>query len=250
LGPTCPVQDKEDFLATFSLLTTAIQNTTEQHVPKTKPTPYTKCWWSQELAQMCRQKCRLKAKSFRLWAQHLHPVHKEVRRVANEYTTRIAGAKKKHWEDWLEDVNIDNMWTVHKYAGGAPTDGGNARIPTLKMQTNGQAKELDNNEEKSKLLYDTFFPPPPADPHADLPTDYLNPACEFKPITDNQIYRAIRNLAPFKALGPNNICNVVFTKCADQLVPWMGHLFRAIFELNVFPSEWLMSKTVVIQKPG
>jgi len=94
--------------------------------------------------------------------------------------------KKKHWEEWLEDVNVDNVWTAHKYAGGAPTDGGNTRIPTLKTQADSHPKELDNNEEKSKLLYETFFPPPPADPRADLPADYLEPVCEFAPITDNQ----------------------------------------------------------------
>jgi len=199
---------------------------------------------------MRKQKHHLKGKSYRFRAQPLHPVHEEARKAANEYTTRISEAKKKHWEEWLEDVNVDNVWTAHKYVGGAPTDGGNTRIPTLKTQANGRPQELDNNEEKSKLLYETFFPPPPADPHADLPTDYPEPVCEFTPITDNQVYRVIRNLAPFKAPGPNGVSNVVFTKCANQLVPWMGHLFQATFKFNVFPTEWLTSKTVVIRKPG
>jgi len=250
IGQARPIQDKNNFFAVFNLLTAAIQSTTDQHVPETKTTPYTKWWWSPELAQMRKQKHCLKARSYRFRAQLLHPVHEEARKAANEYATRISEAKKKHWEEWLEDVNIDNVWTAHKYAGGAPTDGGNTRIPTLKTQANGRPQELDDNEEKSKLLYETFFPPPPADPRADLPTDYPEPVCEFTPITDNQVYRAIRSLAPFKAPGPNGVSNVVFTKCADQLVPWMGHLFRATFEFNVFPTEWLTSKTVVIRKPG
>ena len=70
------------------------------------------------------------------------------------------------------------------------------------------------------------------------------------PITDNQIHKAIKNLAPLKAPGPNGMCNIAFIRCADQLVPWMGHLFRATFSLSVFPNEWLTSKTVVICKPG
>ena len=138
---------------------------------------------------------------------------------------KIEKAKKKHWEDWLEDVNTDNIWTAHKYTGNDPSDGGNTRIPMLKTQENGQSKELDNNKEKSKALYETFFPRPPDNPSADLPTDYPDPACDFIPITDNQVHRAIRRLAPFKAPGPNSICNIVFIRCADQLVPWMGNLF-------------------------
>ena len=98
---------------------------------------------------------------------------------------KIEKAKKKHWEDWLEDINTDNIWTTHKYAGNNPLDGGITHIPTLKTQENSQSKELDDNEEKSKALYETFFLHPPDNPSADLPTDYPDPACDFIPITDN-----------------------------------------------------------------
>ena len=231
MGPACPIQNKEDFLITFNLLTTAIQSATDQHIPETRLSPYTKRWWSIELAQLCKQKCCLKSKSYRLRAQHLHLVHEEAKKVANDYTTKIEQAKKKHWEDWLEDVNTDNIWTAHKYAGSDSSDGGITRIPMFKTQENGQPKELDDNEDKSKALYETFFPCPLNDPCADLPTDYPDPACDFTPITNNQVHRAIGGLTPFKAPGPNGICNIVFIKCADQLVPWMGNLFRATFSV-------------------
>ena len=65
-----------------------------------------------------------------------------------------------------------------------------------------------------------------------------------------QVLQAIQNLAPYKAPSPNGICNVVFIKCSDILVPWMGHLFWVTFTLNHFPNEWLTSKTVIICKPG
>ncbi|KIM65155.1 hypothetical protein SCLCIDRAFT_113501, partial [Scleroderma citrinum Foug A] len=50
--------------------------------------------------------------------------------------------------------------------------------------------------------------------------------------------------------GPNGICNVMFIKTSDILVPWMGHLFRASFSLNYFPEDWLTSKIIVVQKPS
>ena len=192
MGPARPIQDKEDFLVVFNLLTTAIQSATDQHVPETKPSPYAKRWWSSELAQLCRHKCHLKLKSYRLCAQCFHPVHEEAKKAANEYATKIEKAKKKHWEDWLEDINTDNVRTAHKYAGGAPMDGGNTWIPMLKTQEDRRPKELDDNEEKSKALYETFFPRPPTNPSVDLPTDYPDPTCEFNPITDNQVHRAIK----------------------------------------------------------
>ena len=50
--------------------------------------------------------------------------------------------------------------------------------------------------------------------------------------------------------GPNRISNIIFKKCSDLLVPWMGHFFRATFNLKFPPNEWLTSKTVVIRNPG
>ena len=125
MGPAWPILDKEDFLLMFNLLTAAIQSATDQHVPETRPSLYAKRWWSSELAQQRKHKCQLKSKSYRLCAQQFHPVHKEAKKAANEYAMKIEKAKKKHWEDWLEDVNADNIWTAHKYAGSDPSDGGN-----------------------------------------------------------------------------------------------------------------------------
>ena len=100
------------------------------------------------------------------------------------------------------------------------------------------------------MLYETFFPHSLNRANADASCQYPEPVCEFAPITDEQILRAIRCLSPYKAPGPNSICHIIFIKTSDILVPWMGHLFRATFLLNYFPEEWLTSKTVVIRKPG
>ena len=61
MGPMHPIQNKEDFLFTFNLLTAAIQSATDQHIPETKLSPYAKRWWSPELAQLHKQKCHLKS---------------------------------------------------------------------------------------------------------------------------------------------------------------------------------------------
>lgn len=177
-------------------------------------------------------------------------MHDESQAATNKYAEALEKAKKEHWEQWLKDIDSDNVWTAHKYADSPPTDGGAARIPTLKRFTNGQPEEVDINEEKSKLLYETFFPCPPQRPPTNASTQYPQPACDFTPISDEQVHRAIRNLSPYKAPSPNGICNVTFIKCSDILVPWMGQLFQATFTLNYFPDEWLTSKTVVICKPG
>ena len=95
MGLVCPIQDKEDFLVVFNLLTAAIQSATDQHDPETKPSPYAKWWWSSKPAQLRRHKCCLKSKSYRLCAQRFHLVHKEAKKAVNEYAMKIEKVKKK-----------------------------------------------------------------------------------------------------------------------------------------------------------
>ncbi|KAJ8584195.1 hypothetical protein M405DRAFT_697022, partial [Rhizopogon salebrosus TDB-379] len=75
---------------------------------------------------------------------------------------------------------------------------------------------------------------------------YNPPICEFAPITDKQIARAIAKLSPYKAPGPNGISNSVFTHCADLLIPYMGPIFRATFTLDIYPEDWKHSSTIVL----
>ena len=111
--------------------------------------------------------------------------------ATSKYVEALEKAKKEHWEQWLEEVDLDNIWMAHMYPGSSPTDSGTARIPMLKKQTNGQTENVDVNEEKSKLLYETFFLRPPQRPPADASMQYPDPACNFIPISDEQVLQAI-----------------------------------------------------------
>src|SRR5882724_12518771 len=64
-----------------------------------------------------------------------------------------------------------------------------------------------------------------------------------------QIHRVICQLGPQKAPGPDGITNIVFIKCADLLVPHLGPIYHATFELRVYPAQWRDSITVVLRKP-
>ncbi|KAG2073154.1 hypothetical protein BDR04DRAFT_956352, partial [Suillus decipiens] len=61
--------------------------------------------------------------------------------------------------------------------------------------------------------------------------EYEDLVCEFKPITDQQIFQAI-------APGPDEISNIIFCKCTTALVPFMGPIFRATFSLGIYPEQW------------
>ena len=125
------------------------------------------------------------------------------------------------------------------------------RIKTLKDPGNPQGESItQDNTRKSKLLYEVFFRPLPANEHVEPNFNYDPPICKFVPITDQQIFRAIAKLSPYKAPRPNGVSNCIYTHCAELLVPYMGPIFWATFTLGVYPDTWKHSSTVVLRKPG
>jgi len=67
----------------------------------------------------------------------------------------IEATKKFTLGEFLESVDERTVWTAHWYASGDPTDGGKARVPTLRVkQTDGMVQVAEMNEEKGRLLQD------------------------------------------------------------------------------------------------
>ena len=65
-----------------------------------------------------------------------------------------------------------------------------------------------------------------------------------------QITRATHKLSTHKAPGPDGVPNIVLKKSINVIVTHLYFIFRAIFGLKTYPSEWKESITVVLRKPG
>lgn len=164
------------------------------------------------------------------------------------YKREIESAKLKFWTNWLENLDEDSIWKAHKVVNGEPTNGGATQIPTLISPDTGH--EVASNNSKSKALFKIFFPVVTVD-EQDLPEmEHLPPAFNVEEITDKKISHAIHRLKPFKAPGLNGIQNVVLMCCADLIIPFLGPIYRATFELKVYPERWKTSTTIILKKPG
>jgi hypothetical protein len=98
-----------------------------------------------------------------------------------------------------------NIWDLHRYAARSPLDQIHMQIKTLKDPNNpGGISATQDNARKSELLYDVFFRQPPDDEHIEPDFVYNPPICEFTPITNEQIFRAMAKLSPYKAPGPTS----------------------------------------------
>ena len=211
-----------------------------------------KRWWNKDIAKL-RQVMRSRARlAYRHCEDRTHGAHEQHRQARNTYADAIAKAKKDTWVKFLETLDSNTIWTANKYALGPATDSGSVRIPDLVYKDEHNRNKLAaTNEDKAKAFYDTFFTKR-IDTETDYNTrqNYPTPKFIFKPITDEQIRRAIKRIAPYKAPGPSGIPNIVLKKCANILVPLLGPIFRATFYLEMYPQAWKESITLVLRKPG
>ncbi|GBE84337.1 hypothetical protein SCP_0603150 [Sparassis crispa] len=148
----------------------------------------------------------------------------EYHSARNHYVDRIRTAKRDHWEAWLESADSDSVWTINKFTQAGPTDGGRTWIPPL-MPTNGVGELISDNQGKSEILYDTFFPPPGITATPPTNVTYPPPAFLFTPPTDAQIEAVVKRLKDFRAPGPDKTPNEVYKRCIDILLPYLGPLF-------------------------
>jgi len=134
-------------------------------------------------------------------------------------------AKRKHWTDYLEGATADDVWTANRYVKNPVGDGGNPRIPTLKLvDPDGRGREINTNDDKAKAFSDAFFPKPPQTSSVPAEYDYPEPLPDPPPITREQIETQIRRLSPYKASGPDEIPNIVLQKAFDLIADYLLHI--------------------------
>ena len=247
-----PITTVDLFDKALSDLTTAAMETINTVVPKVKQTPYAKRWWNGELKAMKKEVTKKGRAAYDKRFNPEHPAHEEYRVLRHKYADAIRSAKLQHWTDWLESLDEGSVWTAGKYANNEPTDASKAKVPNLKGKFRGcdAAVEGTTNTEKSRLFYEAFYPEVPRQGSEESSFTYPPQKWKFTPITDDQITRAIDNMLPYKATAPDTVPNCVLKEAKQLLVPYLGPLFQATFNIGYYPEQWARTLTIVLKKPG
>ncbi|KAF7783210.1 hypothetical protein Agabi119p4_2586 [Agaricus bisporus var. burnettii] len=244
------LETKEELEEAIEELTKILQETIEEVIPDTKISPYMKRWWTKELEALKKELNRTNRKALKVKYNMGDPIHAELRALKNAYADTIFTAKKKHWENFLEEAAEKEMWTANRYLTEPVGDGGSPRIPTLRTTgPNGSIMAHTTNEDKARILGESFFPKKPqlmgmAD------REYPEPHPARIEVSIDQVTANIARLSAHKAPGPDGIPNIVLQQAADLLAPPLANAFTASLNLGYQYSGWKTFTTVVLRKPG
>ncbi|CAA7269138.1 unnamed protein product [Cyclocybe aegerita] len=244
--------EEEAFESARRELERVVIETIEKVVPMTNPTPYAKRWWTKDLTKMRKEVWKMSHKSYRACHNQANPIHKQYWQVRNEYSQLIKDTKRDHWEEWLEGLDGEEVWTASRLVKGPGGDGGRVRVPTLEIRDGeaGQACTATTNKEKGQLFFETFFPKRSVEVEAGGETTYPRPKWKYKPVTNEQVHRAIQRLKPYKVSKEGSAPNSLFTNNRKILVLYLAPLYRATDTFKIYPAAWKATETPVLRKPG
>ena len=246
-----PIRNQGELNTECNRLTRALQLVIEREVPIIDLGPKARRWWSKELTHLHSKASKLGRKASMLRDRPDDPAHAKSINAKRAYRKAVEYNKKHHWRDWLEKASDPDIWTAHRYISVPASDGSAIRIPMLTTTRDGEEVTARTNEDKSQMLAKSFFPKkPPEIMQGEQEQMYPDPVCKMDNITRAQIRRHLGRLKPFKAPGPDNIPNIVLSKCANVLTDRLYHIYTAIINKGLYYDLWKQFTTVVLRKPG
>jgi ribonuclease HI len=222
----------------------------EQWTSRAKPSPYAKRWWTPTLTTLrqAMTSIRNRVVTLRRRGQDTTEAKARLRTAKQMYFQEIEKQKKAHWREFLDDPN--NIWKANTYTKLANTG---TTIPNLQKGQQTASKD----EDKAKLLMDTFFPVPlepeeTHEPHThrEREQDQTGAPQSVAKVTLEEIRHAIWRANPKKAPGEDEITFKVWRELWPVVGEWLLALFQASIRLSHLPRSWRTAKIVALRKPG
>jgi ribonuclease HI len=221
-----------------------VTETVQKHTPYTKPTSYTKRWWTADLTQLRRNYTywRNQARSHRRQGVGDDALEARVLELRREYHRSMRVQKKQHWDTFLEDRQ--NIWQACRYLQPDST-AAFAKISALKT---GERETVEDDEGIARTLITAFFPEGRAvsatlgDPedYGQLPT---------VPLTMIEVERAIHHASSWKAPGTDSMPAVVWQKLWAEVKEVIFRIFRQSLATGRLPRAFKVAKIVPLRKP-
>ncbi|KAJ6447844.1 hypothetical protein C8R45DRAFT_763621, partial [Mycena sanguinolenta] len=112
----------EEVLSALRQLDAAVWRCVKEKVPRIKICARSKRWWTVELSAFRKEKEKLAKLSYEHRAVADSPVHEQYRVARNTFSSRVRTARRRHWAEWLEQIDEAEVWTAGQLMKGTGTD--------------------------------------------------------------------------------------------------------------------------------
>jgi ribonuclease HI len=239
-----PICDLDGYTAEF---VTKVSKIIYKLTPRRRPSPYTKRWWTAELAQQRTDYTywRNRACSNRKAGIQNEELETRVRILRQDFHRNIQKQKRQHWNSFLDDVQ--NIWQASRFLQPENTTS-ITRIPSLISDDGGT---INNHEELASTLLESFFPPPAeviqtTRHEAAIPG---NSQLILQAITMSEIKRAIFAAKPHKAPGLDGLPARVWQKVWPTCKEIIYNIFQTSLDRGEVPACFKVAKIIPLRKP-
>ena len=198
-------------------------------------------WWSPQLTKSKQSTKALRRKANRTKNNQDWELYREANRT---YSKLLKQARRKNWKHFCDNLKGTNsLARIHKILNFDKSNTGS--INSLR-KPNGEF--TNTPQETLQVISDTLIPDDGivADPASyrggDTPTI-------LKILAPNRVDRAVRELQPNKAPGPDEIRNTMIVKAWDYIKDPMRMILHHSLSLGITPTEWHSSTGCIIPKP-
>ncbi|KAL9568917.1 hypothetical protein ACKAV7_006982 [Fusarium commune] len=214
-------------------------------VPRAKPSPYAKRWWTTDLTKLRRTYTfwRNLARARRRAGQRIDSLEDRAKETGKEYHDAIKRQKKTHWDDFLADGT--NIWQAAKYLKPGHDANGD-KVPPLK-RTDGTTTQ-DKVEQAEELL-NVFFPPLPTDIEEEGPRPRRREVA-MPNLTMEEVEEKVMEAKAWKAPGQDGLPAMVWKQLWPVVKERVLHLFRTSLDTGRLPSQWRTAKIIPLKKPN
>ncbi|KAH7472001.1 hypothetical protein FOMA001_g13208 [Fusarium oxysporum f. sp. matthiolae] len=214
-------------------------------VPRAKPSPYAKRWWTTDLTKLRRTYTfwRNLARARRRAGQRIDSLEDRAKETGKEYHDAIKRQKKTHWDDFLADGT--NIWQAAKYLKPGHDANGD-KVPPLK-RTDGTTTQ-DKVEQAEELL-NVFFPPLPTDIEEEGPRPRRREVA-MPNLTMEEVEEKVMEAKAWKAPGQDGLPAMVWKQLWPVVKERVLHLFRTSLDTGRLPSQWRTAKIIPLKIPN
>ena len=228
----------------MNIVTTVV----EEKVPKSKPSRYTKPWWTKELTSLRKTYTTLRNRATATGRAGIENknIHEQAKTALHQFRSAIRAAKRSHWKSFLDEQT--NVWKAARYRDQARASGF-AKIASI-VAPDGSM--LEEDDEIGAELLRSFFPEVPeiVGQEQNMGDQQRPEQLEMEPLTVGEVEDAIFKARPHKAPGADGLPAIVWQELWPVLKWEILILFMASMRQRHFPQSWRIAKIIPLRKPG